>query len=402
MSGTTQIVVVGGGLSGIMAAITASRPGAEVILIDEQEQMGGWQRTSIQKIDNPPDVLEGYRGYDSTSYGRRVLEQSSIDCRNRSVVWGLFEDRTIAVHGPEGAYQLRPDKIILATGSTEIVWPFAGWTLPGVMTARAARAFMHLHYVLPGRRVAVIGRGADADQLQADLEAAGASVVSRFQTPDGVEAGGDGAVEWISVEGEREAVDAVVLALGSLPDPELARHAMADLEYSAANGCHVPIRNAHMQTSVEGVYVVGDAGGCVTAAEAAAQGYVAGFAATDSDELATAMSALADAVQARGPHIDVGDAARIPDEVQVDREEQVIAACIRDAIQSGAVSVNDVKRKTRAGMGASQGRDTEYVIARMIRVQTGITLDQLVPMTARPPARLVALADLAQMAAAVD
>lgn len=402
MSENRQIVIVGGGLSGIMAAITASRPGADVILIDENDEMGGWMRTSINMIDNPPDVLQGYRGFESTEYGRKVLDQSTIDCRNNSVVWGLFEDRTLAVLGPEGAYQLRPDRIILATGSTEIVWPFTGWTLPGVMTARAARTFMHRHYVLPGKNVALIGGSDDADQMASDLEMAGARVVRRFATPDGVEAGGSTAVEWIEAGGERSMCDAVVLALGSLPDPELARHAMADLEYSAANGCHIPVRNAHMETSVEGVYVVGDAGGRVSAAEAAAQGYVAGFAASESDELATAMSTLADAVQARSPHVDVGDAARIPDDVQVDREEQVSAARIREAISSGAVSVNDVKRKTRAGMGASQGRDTEYVIARMIRQQTGISLDQLVPMTARPPARLVSLADLAHLAVLVD
>lgn len=402
MSANRQIVVVGGGLSGIMAAITASRPGSDVILIDENEKMGGWMRTSIAMIADPPDVLEDYRGFESTRYGRRVLEHSSIDCRNNSIVWGLFEDRMLAIVGPEGAYQLQPDRIILATGSTEIVWPFAGWTLPGVMTARAARAFMHLHYVLPGRRVALIGRGDDADQMVSDLETAGATVVRRIDTPDGVEAGGSGGVEWIAFGGERTAVDAVILALGSLPDPELARHAMADLEYSVANGCHIPVRDAHMQTSIPGVYVVGDAGGRVSAAEAAAQGYVAGFAATESDELSTAMATLADAVQSRGPHEDVGDPARIPDDVQVDREEQIGAGQIREAIAGGAVSVNDVKRKTRAGMGASQGRDTEYVIARMIREQTGISLDQLLPMTARPPARLVSLAELAQLAVAVD
>jgi hypothetical protein len=53
-------------------------------------------------------------------------------------------------------------------------------------------------------------------------------------------------------------------------------------------------------------------------------------------------------------------------------------------------------------MGVSQGRDTEYVIARMIHQQAGILLDRLLPMTARPPARLVSLADLAAIAVATD
>ena len=402
MSAQPQVAVVGGGLSGIMAAIAASRSGAPVILIDEHPLMGGWMRSSIALIDDPPDVLEGLRGFESTVYGRKVLASSSIDCRPNTIVWGLFEDRTLAVVGPDGAYQLQPDKIILATGSTSIVWPFAGWTLPGVMTARAARAFMHLHFVRPGRQVAVIGRGEDADQMADEMRFAGATVARRFETPDGVVAGGSGAVEWIEWRGERTPVDAIVLALDSLPDPELARHAMAGMEYSAANGCHVPVRDAHMETTVEGIYVVGDAGGRIPAAAAAAQGYVAGFAATDSPELSNATAILADSMQPSDRHVDVGDARRIPDDVQVDREEQITAARIREAIASGAVSVNDVKRKTRAGMGASQGRDTEYVIARMIHRQAGIPLDQLAPMTARPPARLISLADLATIAATTD
>ncbi len=397
-----QIAVVGAGLSGIMAAMAASRSGASVVLLDENEQMGGWMRTCVNLIEKPPTVLEGLRGFEAAEYGRRVLATSTIDCRTNSVVWGLFENRTLAVAGPEGAYQLQPDRVILATGSTAIVWPFEGWTLPGVMTAQAARAFMHLHFVLPGKQVAVIGRGKSADQIADDLKLAGAIVASRFDSPDGVVAGGTGAVEWIEAAGTRTAVDAIILALGSLPDPELARHAMVEMEFSMSNGCHVPVRDAHMATTVDGVYVVGDAGGLVPPDAAAAQGYVAGFAATGSDELADAMKLLADSLSEQRAHIEVGDPVQIPDDVQVDREEQITTAQIREAIANGAVSINDVKRRTRAGMGASQGRDTEYVIARMIRQQTGIALDQLLPMTARPPARLVSLSDLAKLAVSGD
>ncbi|CAN5830090.1 N/A [soil metagenome] len=402
MSDAGRIVVVGAGVAGIAAAYAASTSGAEVILIDEQDAPGGWLRSSITPIQNPPDMLAGMRGFEAAAYGSEVVTSSSIDYRPNSTVWGLFEYRTLGVVGPDGAYQLQPDQIILATGSTEIVWPFRGWTLPGVMTARAARNFMHLHFVLPGRRVAIIGPGDAAAQMADDLEVAGARVVARFESPDSLEAGGENSVEWVEGDGERFAVDAVILALGSMPDPELARHALADLIFSGADGCHVPERNAHMQTSVDGIFVVGDAGGITNVAEAVSQGFIAGYAATGSGELATAMGTLADITAKRDEHVSVGDPALIPDDEQVDREEQVTTRQIRDAISGGAVSINDVKRKTRAGMGISQGRDTDYVIARMIHQQAGISLDQLVPMTARPPARLISLADLAAIAVATD
>lgn len=92
----------------------------------------------------------------------------------------------------------------------------------------------------------------------------------------------------------------------------------------------------------------------------------------------------------------------IPDDVLVDREEGVTAGEIRAAIAEGAISVNDVKRRTRAGMGISQGRDTTYVVARMIQAQTGIPLADLVPMTSRPPARLVSLSAMASLSRRTD
>ena len=396
MSEAANIVVVGAGASGVAAAIAAATSGAEVVLLDEQDEPGGWLRTSIELIDRPPDFFPVMRGFEAGRYGAERLADSAVDYRPGSVAWGLFEEREISVLGPHGAYQLRPDAIILATGSTEIVWPFSGWTLPGVMTARAARHFMHLYMVLPGERVAVIGQGNDAERLKTDLETAGAAVVRHFDTPDGVEAGGSRQVEWIGVDGERTDADAVILALGSLPDPELARHAMADLSYSASDGCHVPTRNSEMATSVDGVFVVGDAGGLTTFAEAVKQGLVAGYAAASASGLSDVQTKLAGESVDRGERPAVGEPARIPDDVQVDREEQITAERIREAISSGAVSLNDVKRTTRAGMGLAQGRETEFVIARMINAQTGVPLDEIVPMTARPPARLVSLEALAK------
>ena len=77
------------------------------------------------------------------------------------------------------------------------------------------------------------------------------------------------------------------------------------------------------------------------------------------------------------------------------RCEEVDAAMIQQAIGEGAITVNDVKRRTRAGMGICQGIFCTRAIAEAIHRQTGIPLEELEPMTARPPARLMSVADLA-------
>ncbi len=398
----TEIVVIGAGASGIAAAWAAASSGSRVVLLDEQDAPGGWLRTSLERLNGPPDFIDGKYGFEAAHLAPDLVAVDGLDYRPKSIVWGLFENRLLGVVSPGHSYQLEAKKIIIASGSTEIVWPFEGWTLPGTMTATAARRFMHLHRVLPGRRVAVVGQGMDADRMADDLDLAGATVVSRAPTPDGLAARGDRQVSRLVVDDQEVEADAVILALGSLPDPELARHVMAELEYSEVNGCHVPTRDRTMRTSVDSVYVVGDAAGLAPANVTIAEGFIAGYAAAGNPKLDDAIRSLAKLGSRREPGPPIADPARIPDEVLVDREEQITARQIRDAIRAGAVSVNDVKRRTRAGMGIAQGRDTEYIVSRMISHETGIPLDQLVPMTARPPARLVSLAELASVAAATD
>lgn len=70
---------------------------------------------------------------------------------------------------------------------------------------------------------------------------------------------------------------------------------------------------------------------------------------------------------------------------------------ILQAIAEGALSVNDVKRRTRAGMGICQGIFCVRPVAELIHAATGIPPAEIVPMTARPPVRLVSLGQLADM-----
>lgn len=78
------------------------------------------------------------------------------------------------------------------------------------------------------------------------------------------------------------------------------------------------------------------------------------------------------------------------------RCEEVAADEIRQAIADGAHGVNDVKRRTRAGMGLCQGIFCVRPIADLLQQATGIAAEDIAPMTARPPVRLVPLALLAE------
>ena len=73
------------------------------------------------------------------------------------------------------------------------------------------------------------------------------------------------------------------------------------------------------------------------------------------------------------------------------RCEEIASEEIAAAIMQGARSVDDVKRRTRAGMGLCQGIYCMPAIAAMVAQATGTRLENLVPMTARPPVRPLSL-----------
>lgn len=81
--------------------------------------------------------------------------------------------------------------------------------------------------------------------------------------------------------------------------------------------------------------------------------------------------------------------------VQICRCEEVFDAAIAQAVLAGALTVDDVKRRTRAGMGACQGIYCMPAIAAIVAQGTGAPIEDLAPMTARPPVRPLPLRALA-------
>jgi bacterioferritin-associated ferredoxin len=87
----------------------------------------------------------------------------------------------------------------------------------------------------------------------------------------------------------------------------------------------------------------------------------------------------------------------VTDPMIVCRCEDVTDDEIVAALGEGARTLNDVKRRTRVGMGMCQGRWCSQAVAALVAEQTGQPLAALAPMTARPPVQPVALGVLADM-----
>jgi thioredoxin reductase len=284
---TTDVAVVGAGPAGIAAALAAASTGAGTTLINEMPHAGGnlkWRLAEINDLPAEFADLSGMRAFKLARALEERVKASSVEFVGRGTAWGWFEGNVLGVVAPSESYELEAKSIVVATGTTDVMEPFPGSTLPGVMTARAVMIFLHTHWTRPGRRFAVIGESNDADEVADALETAGVEVVCRVKSVDGVRVAGDGEVREIYLPDRSFEVDTVVVALGRQPDPELALQALAQNVYSpGANGI-VPRRDDLCETSTSGVFVAGEAAGIVSVAEAMAEGRLAGLAAAGAGE----------------------------------------------------------------------------------------------------------------------
>ena len=79
------------------------------------------------------------------------------------------------------------------------------------------------------------------------------------------------------------------------------------------------------------------------------------------------------------------------------RCEEILLEEVVTAITAGAQTVDDIKRRTRAGMGTCQGIFCVPVIAAMVAQATAVPIERLAGITARPPVRPMMLAALANL-----
>jgi NAD(P)H-nitrite reductase large subunit len=225
---------------------------------------------------------------------------------------------------------------------------------------------------------------------------------------------GDGQVEgatiarldaqWRPVPGsEREVVcDTICTGYGFTPFNALAKLAGVKQSWHPELGGEVPVRDAFMQTSVEGIYAVGDGAGIGGYKMAMLEGTIAGAsaAAVAAEAAGAALGANATIRQAqlalRGERRFQRFYASLftppPGLYELAQEDTLICRCegihlreVENAIRSGANSLQEIKAVTRCGMGECQGRVCGTQVAHITSRLTGRALEEIGSYSARPP-----------------
>lgn len=173
---SADVVVVGGGPAGMSAAIAVAEAGAEVVLIDENAELGG-------KLLGQLHQEKSNQWWIGATVSRNLADrakQANVRVIKRREVWRVSPGWTIDLDGGES---VKATFLVVATGAAEKALPIPGWTLPGVMAIGAAQTLTNYYRVRPGDRIAVVGVDPLSLTVAHELKMAGAHVVGIYLPP---------------------------------------------------------------------------------------------------------------------------------------------------------------------------------------------------------------------------
>ena len=329
---SADLLVIGAGPAGARAALRARALGLSVVLVDENHDAGGqvW-RPIPAGFTRQPSATPTPESRDGDAL-RDELRRADITCLFGHKVWNIGSNFRCDLIGPGGPVSCQPRALLVATGTTERVVPFPGWTLPGVMGLAAATILLKSQNMLPGRQTIVAGSGPLLLAVANGILKAGGQVAavidqasqrewlgtlpSLLGRPDllwqgakwqlnlrkaGVPVFYRSAISAVQAEGELFRVtvkrvdaggsevaargalqeltgDSVVVGHGLVPGTDVTRLLRARHRFSRHSGGWIAETDADGRTSVAGLYIAGDGAGIAGAAAAGAHGEMAALA----------------------------------------------------------------------------------------------------------------------------
>ncbi|UOM34154.1 NAD(P)/FAD-dependent oxidoreductase [Acuticoccus sp. I52.16.1] len=447
-----DVAVVGAGPAGATAAIAACAAGARVVVVDEADAAGGqiWRRPALPRpvpaLDPRPDPRPDPGASTAGAAGagpdrrrgdalREALASSGavplLGVRLWSVlaIGGRFRLDGV---GGDGPVSIDAARLVVATGTSERVVPFAGWTTPGVVGLAATTILLKAFDTAPGRRTLVAGAGPLLAAVAAGIIAHGgtvAGIVDLNGRADWVRAlpalarqpalalkgagwlaavrragvpvwhrhavrraHGGKVLEAVEVgpvdPGGRPcgptraiAVDALAIGNGLSPGTEITRLLRAEHTFDRARGGWHAVAGPSGATTIPGLYVAGDCAGVLGAEAAVRSGAAAGAAAAGGGHGGGGRGGGAGprgrsvgAAMSRLTALRPAQVAAIADETVVCRCEDVTAGAIRTAVDAGAHDLNQMKHFNRCGMGPCQGRMCSDIAGEVMAIRlTGAT-----------------------------
>jgi sarcosine oxidase subunit alpha len=392
-----DVLIVGGGVAGLSAALAAGRAGARVILADEQSEPGGltlagtaqidgvdaslWIENAVAELSSMPEVtllprstVFGYHDYNFLTINQRLSDHLPI------------AERT---GGREKLWQVRAHQVVLATGAAERPLIFANNDRPGIMLASAVSTYANRYAVKPGKQAVIFTNNDSAYQAALDLKAAGVEVVavvdvrtdSASEIANTVRSAGIQVINGslvVDTTGRKRLRSVQVMRLSADGSSVSGNVKSLGCDLLAVSGGWSPVVHLNAQSGAKPVwddvkamflpgtptqhqFSAGAANGRLDLAGCLEEGTEAGNSAAvacgfdgtmkapssdtvDSEAILPLWTAPSPYTRGRGP------------KAFIDMQNDVGAADIQLAVREGFQSVEHVKRYTAMGFGTDQGK----------------------------------------------
>lgn len=156
-----EVLIIGGGPAGLSAAVELGKLGVKTLVIDDKDRLGGKLVLQTHKFfGSIEDSYAGTRGSDIAKIIETELKSlKSVEIWRKSAAVGIFSDKIVGVIKGKRYIEVKPKKLLIATGAREKMLSFPGNTLPGVYGAGAFQTLVNRDLVKPAEKIIIVGGG---------------------------------------------------------------------------------------------------------------------------------------------------------------------------------------------------------------------------------------------------
>jgi sarcosine oxidase subunit alpha len=414
-----DLLIIGGGPSGLMAAKIAAEAGLDVIIVEQEPIFGGRLISETEEVDGMPGSVWAAKTV------KNLEELNNVRLFSRTTVTGAYDQGTFAAVERVGHHlserggdrplecfwRIVAKHSILAAGAIERSIAFPNNDRPGIMSAGAVRTYLNRFGVSTGKSVALFCNNNTAHNTARDLLESGIDVAAIIDTREdsktdlnvpfynGAEvsntSGRHGLKSIVVKKSNTETtieVDCLAVSGGWNPTVHLTCHMNARPVWDEKILSFVPKIGA-----IPNMAVIGAANGlmdthmCFASAEKEvslilkASGKTAKSKKLPKVEITKYEIASKWSVEGKG-------------RAWLDYQNDVTVKDIQQAVRENFKSVEHMKRYTTQGMAIDQGKNSNVAALAILADATGQGIPETGTTTFRPPFVPVSIASMGKNA----